>query len=129
MAEGPLVLVLDDDPAIRAALDRRLQTYGYVAVTAATLDAARTILGTMRIEAVILDVGLGAGGSGLELMETIRARREFDQAPILIFTGSQLSEAEQASIRRHRGFLFQKPEGFDTLVKFLDTLTGRDQSH
>jgi hypothetical protein len=30
---------------------------------------------------------------------------------------------------RHGAFLFHKPEGFDSLIRFLDTLTGRDQSH
>lgn len=129
MGERPLVLVLDDDAAVRKAMERRLQAYGYAAAPAATLDAARAILGTMRIEALILDVNLEAGQSGLELLETIRARREFDQAPILVFTGSVLTDAEQASIRRHRGFLFRKPEGLNALVKFLDTLTGRDQAH
>ncbi len=129
MGEKPLVLVLDDDAAVRTAMGRRLQAYGYTAAPAATLDAARAILGTMRIEALILDVNLDAGQSGLELLETIRARQEFDKAPILVFTGSFLSDAEQANIRRHRAFLFRKPEGFDALIKFLDTLTGRDQAH
>jgi hypothetical protein len=32
-------------------------------------------------------------------------------------------------ITRLRAFLFHKPEGFDTLLNFLDTLTGRDQAH
>lgn len=129
MGESPLVLVLDDDAAVRTAMERRLQAYGYATAPAATLDAAREILGTMRIEALILDVNLDAGHSGLELLQMIRARQEFDRAPILVFTGSFLSDAEQVNIRRHRAFLFRKPEGFDALVKFLDTLTGRDQAH
>lgn len=129
MSSSPVVLVLDDDAAVRTTMARRLEAYGYAAATAATLDEARAILGSASIEALILDVSLGAGRSGLELLEGIRERPEFDRAPILIFTGAFLSHAEQARIQKHRAFLFRKPEGFDTLVRFLDTVTGRDQAH
>jgi DNA-binding response OmpR family regulator len=129
MAAIPTVLVVDDDPGVRATMERLLRVYGYGAVTAATLEEARALLLTTAVTALILDVGLQAGESGLDLLDTIRARPEFNAAPILIFTGGTLSEAEQVLVRRHRAFVFQKPEGFDTLIKFLDTLTGRDQPH
>jgi DNA-binding response OmpR family regulator len=129
MAPIPTVLVMDDDAGVRSTLERLLKVYGYGAVTAATLEEARALLGTTPIEALILDVGLEAGHSGLDLLEAIRARPEFRRAPILIFTGGFLTEAENATIVRHGAFLFQKPEGFETLLKFLDTLTGRDRPH
>lgn len=129
MAAIPTVMVLDDDAAVRTTMERLLRAYGYRTVTAATLDEAKALLGATAIQALILDVKLQPGHSGLDLLTTIRARTEFDQAPILIFTGGGLSDAEQAMIRRHRAFLFHKPEGFETLVKFLDTLTGRDRPH
>jgi hypothetical protein len=44
-------------------------------------------------------------------------------------TGGVLSDAEEASIAKHRAFLFYKPEGFNTIIGFLDQLTGRDRSH
>ena len=120
---------MDDDPAVRTTMERLLRAYGYGAVTAGTLDEARALLVTTSIEALILDVGLQAGQSGLDLLDTIRARSEFNRTPILIFTGGILSDAEHVLIRRHRAFVFHKPEGFDTLLRFLDTLTGRDQPH
>jgi DNA-binding response OmpR family regulator len=128
MPDIPTVLVMDDDPGVRSTMERLLRVYGYGAVTASTLEEARALLLTTSIAALILDVGL-QGESGLDLLETIRSRSEFSHAPILIFTGGVLSSAEQVLITRHRAFVFQKPEGFDTLVKFLDTLTGRDQPH
>lgn len=129
MTESPLVLVLDDDAAIRTTMERRLRLYGYEVAAVATLEEARALLGTLHVEALIIDVNLDAGQSGLDLLDAIRARRELDHCPVLIFTGAFLSDAEQARIRRHRAHLFGKPEGFDALVKFLDTLTGRDQPH
>jgi DNA-binding response OmpR family regulator len=124
--ENPTVLVLDDDPGVRTSLERLLRLYGYGAVGAATLDEAEALLQTTDIHAMILDVRLGRG-TGLDLLRTMRARPGFERAPILIFTGGVLSEAEETLVARHRAFLFYKPEGFDTLVNFLDTLTGRDR--
>jgi DNA-binding response OmpR family regulator len=126
---NPTVLVLDDEAGTRTTMQQLLEVYGYDAVTAATLDEARTLLATSGIAALILDVGLQGNSNGLDLLQTIRQRPEFNKAPILIFTGAVLSQPEETLITRHRAFLFYKPEGFDTLVNFLDTLTGRDRPH
>jgi DNA-binding response OmpR family regulator len=125
----PTVLVVDDDPAVRKTLVRRLRAYNYNGVPAETLDEAYAVLGTTTVQALILDVGLQPGPTGLDLLISIRGRKELAEAPILIFTGQGLSNDDKAVIRRHGAFLFHKPEGFDALIQFLDTLTGRDQSH
>jgi two-component system, NtrC family, nitrogen regulation response regulator NtrX len=127
MEDALTVLVLDDDPGVRSSMERLLQVYGYTALSASTLDEAQVVLKTRSVQALILDVGLQGDLTGLDLLRSIRARPEFDKAPILIFTGGVLSDAEEALITRHRAFLFYKPEGFDTLINFLDTLTGRDR--
>jgi two-component system NtrC family response regulator len=129
MADSPTVLVLDDDPGVRTSLARLLQRYGYGAVTAATLEEAQALVQSRSIQALILDVLLQEQGTGLDFLRAIRGRPEFQKAPILIFTGSALSEADEMFITRYRAFLFRKPEGFDALVKFLDDLTGRDRPH
>jgi DNA-binding response OmpR family regulator len=127
MEDAPTVLVLDDDAGVRSSMERLLQVYGYTALSTSTLDEAQEVLKTRSVQALILDVGLQGDLTGLDLLRSIRARPEFDKAPILIFTGGVLSDAEEALITRHRAFLFYKPEGFDTLINFLDTLTGRDR--
>lgn len=129
MADNPTVLVLDDEPGVRDSMAQLLRVYGYDALTASTLDEARGLLQTADVEAVILDVGLQQGDTGLDLLRTIRERAEFQKVPVLILTGGVLTDAEEVLITRHRAFLFYKPEGFDTLLNFLDTLTGRDRPH
>ena len=126
---SPTVLVVDDDPSIRESVQRLLRTYGYSPLTAADLDEAAQVIRESPVDALILDVRLGAGGTGLDLLRAVRDRPEFASAPILILTGAVLSEAEEALITRMRAYLFQKPEGFHTLLQFLDTLTGREQQH
>jgi DNA-binding response OmpR family regulator len=129
MPGPPIVLVLDDDEGVRTSMGGLLELYGYGAVTAGTLDEANALLGNTSVQALILDVGLKDGSTGLDLLRTIRERREFDKAPVLILTGGVLSPSEELFITRSRAFLFYKPEGFDTLVRFLDELTGRDRPH
>ena len=129
MADKPTVLVLDDESGVRTAMARLLGRYGYDAVTAATLAEARAVLQSRPVQALILDVRLQEEGTGLDLLGTIRREAGFQKAPILIFTGSSLTDADQLFITRHRAFLFYKPEGIDSLVRFLDDLTGRDRPH
>ena len=64
MPDIPTVLVMDDDPGVRATMERLLRVYGYGAVTAATLEEARALLGTTAIAALILDVGLQKARAG-----------------------------------------------------------------
>jgi DNA-binding response OmpR family regulator len=125
----PTVLVLDDDPGIRESMDRLLSVYGYAPRVAGSLEEAIRVLGEAPVDAMIIDVRLGDGPTGLELLRTIRDRSELATVPILVLTGAILSDAEEAMITRMRAYLFQKPEGFQTLLDFLDTLTGRNQEH
>ena len=76
----------------------------------------------------MLDMRLPDGRTGLDLLTDLRGMPELRDIPVLIITGSILSEAEETAIAKHRGFVFFKPEGFSTIVNFLDQLTGRDRS-
>ena len=129
MADTPTVLVLDDDEGVRTSMASLLKLYGYEAITAATLDEAHALLGNSTVDALILDVGLKGGATGLDLLRDIRQRPQFAKAPVLILTGGVLSPSEEIFIKRSRAFVFYKPEGFDTLARFLDDLTGRDRPH
>jgi DNA-binding response OmpR family regulator len=76
----------------------------------------------------MLDMRLPDGRSGLDVLKSLRAVPEFGQIPVLIVTGGILSEAEKTAVTKLRGFVFFKPEGFSTIVNFLDHLTGRERS-
>jgi DNA-binding response OmpR family regulator len=123
------VLVLDDEAAVRDMGRRFLQQWGYKSVEAGSIDAAIEVLRTTEVIAAILDVRLQGEHSGLDMLAAFRELDEFKTIPILIMTGGVLTEEEEASITKHRAFLFYKPEGFNTIISFLDQLTGRDRSH
>jgi DNA-binding NtrC family response regulator len=126
---SPIVLVMDDESSIRQMGRRVLEASGYGCVEAESIDAAIDVLRTNAVVAAILDVRLPGEHSGLDMLAAFREIDEFKAIPILIMTGGLLTEQEEAAITKHRAFLFYKPEGFTTIINFLDQLTGRDRSH
>jgi CheY-like chemotaxis protein len=126
---APIVLLVDDEPMVRETGRRFLQRCGYQCLEADSIERANEMLANTSVDAAILDVRLPGSVTGLDLLASFRQQPRLAEIPVLIMTGSVLTAAEEASITKQRAFLFYKPEGFDTIVKFLDQLTGRDQGH
>lgn len=124
----PTVLVLDDEPFVRHAARRFLKASGYDCVESETVEGAIALLHTTPVIAAMLDMRLPCGRTGLDVLADLRQVPGFREIPVLIVTGSVLTDAEKAAIAKLRGFVFFKPEGFSTIVNFLDRLTGRDHS-
>src|SRR5437764_11697184 len=78
-----LVLVADDDRAVREALERALQLAGYDVELASDGDAALGAIAQRTPDAVVLDVMM-PGYDGLDV--TRRLRREGNRIPILLLT-------------------------------------------
>ena len=125
----PTVLVMDDEPIVRETVRRFLLACGYGCIEADSIERALEILRTTRVDAAILDVRLPGPRSGLDVLAAFRQEAGLSKIPVFIMTGGVLTDDEEAAITKQRGFLFYKPEGFDTIVNFLDRLTGRDRSH
>jgi DNA-binding response OmpR family regulator len=129
VAVRPLVLIMDDEENIRRAMRSYLDRHGYIALEADSVDRAVDAMRTNAISAVILDMRLPGTRSGLDALHELRRIPEMATVPVLIVTGSILSEQEERHITRQRAHVVYKPEGFNTVVNFLDQLTGRDYSH
>jgi len=66
------VLVVDDEPRVRAMIAQYLTADGFVVVEAGTSTAALGVLRDQTVDLVILDWMLPAGPSGLEICKEIR---------------------------------------------------------
>ena len=77
------VLIVDDEPAVRAALDRALRLDGYDVTLAADGREALDRLADTRQDAVILDVAM-PGVDGLEVCR--RMRPDHPDLPVLMLT-------------------------------------------
>ena len=120
----PVVLVVDDEHSILAWLHQSLHEFGYAVLPAGDVSAASKVLHNSKIDAVILDVRL-ARESGLRVLQSCRADARYRDLPVLVLTGAQLTEDEEATIRTHQAYVFYKPEGTEVLVEALDRLLHR----
>jgi two-component system, OmpR family, response regulator len=84
------ILIVEDDPALRVLLGRRLQENGFKAVAAQTAPEAWRILGELPVDLVLLDVML-PGTSGLDICRAIRR----DNAVPIIMLSARTDETDR----------------------------------
>jgi FixJ family two-component response regulator len=148
MSEGPLVIIIDDDPDIREALSKLLETINLRAVTypsAAEFLAGKRSSGP---SCIVLDVRL-PGVGGLEFQR--RLAQENIPTPIIFITGygdvptsvramkagavefltkpirdQEFLEAVQAALRRD-GFRLEREREVGELRSRQQSLTAREQ--
>lgn len=65
------ILVVEDEPLLRDALGRALETWGYSVVTVASAPDARRAFVRIDPDALVLDVDLGPGPSGFDLADAL----------------------------------------------------------
>ncbi len=81
---GASVLIVDDDPAIRRALEKLVSGYGYSTKTATSAEEADTWLSTMRFDVLLLDIELPRM-NGVEFLTWALARDP--ELAVIMLTG------------------------------------------
>ena len=116
--ELPVVLIVDDDPSIRRALGGVLRGHGFSTAEATTVAAAMAVTEQQSLAAVVLDLTLEKGESGLDFLTWLRKHPDHDRTPVLILTGRTALEAgDQDLIQRYRAYVFYKPHPITVLVE------------
>jgi DNA-binding response OmpR family regulator len=122
---GPHVLVVEDEPSIQETLARLLYLHGFDPLTASDFSEAVTIAEAQAIAAVVLDLTLRGSSSGLDVLAWLRGRPEYVNTPVLILTGAlSLDEFDEAVIRRHRAYVYYKPQNYGALIDDIRRLIG-----
>jgi len=111
------ILVVEDEPAIRAALERSLRDAGYRPRTAADVHGARALLTDGAFELLLCDINLGAH-SGLELVREV-ARDRPDTAIVMVTGADDRTTAGAAIDLGAHGYLV-KPFSATELVIQVD---------
>ena len=121
--DRPLILVVDDEPMIRATLSRLLERHGYATLNAETVGEAIRAAELHHVTAVVLDLSLKGSDSGLHFLAWLRLQSRYAQSPVLILTGlASLADDEEELIRRHHAYVFYKPQPHLAIVEYLDRL-------
>src|SRR4029079_14583359 len=85
------LLVVDDDAMNRDALSRRLIRTGYTVLTAERGPDALNLIGSQRVDAVLLEVMM-RGMSGLDTLRHLRESRSVSELPVIMVTARDGSE-------------------------------------
>jgi len=116
------VLIVDDEPAVRAALDRALRLDGYDVALAADGREALDRLADTRQDAVILDVAM-PGIDGLEVCR--RLRDAGDRTPVLMLTARDAVDDRVAGLDAGADDYLVKPFALKELKARLRALLRR----
>jgi two-component system KDP operon response regulator KdpE len=119
--EGPLLLVVDDDPAILRSLQITLSAEGYQVETAATAATALAVATANAPEAVILDLLL-PDGHGTELC---RKLHDHSTAPVLIMSAVDDERVKIAALDAGADDYLTKPFSVDVLLTRLRAALAR----
>ncbi len=120
-AASPSILVVDDDPKIRALLRRTLQLEGYRVLEAAGGREALEALDREEPDLVILDV-LMPGPDGFSVCEQIRERGD---VPILMLTAKDEVEDRVRGLRVGADDYLVKPFAMEELLARIHSLLRR----
>lgn len=111
-ANGPLVLIVDDEPQVRRFLRTSLPSAGFRWIEAATGAEALRLAGQYVPDVVLLDLGL----PDMEGREVARALREWSTAPILVLSARGQEREKVALLDAGADDYLTKPFGFEELV-------------
>jgi len=95
--EDGLILVVDDDPALRDILSSSLADDGWRAATASNGEAALQALEHERPTAMVLDLMMPRV-DGFEVLRTVRQRPSMRDLPVIVVTAKDLTEEDQSRL-------------------------------
>lgn len=114
------LLIIDDEPPIRFALCRYFSSHGWTVDTAATVDEARQLVESGPYEVALVDLRLGEGDNGFDLIDSIRSRSPGTRFVMLSAYGSR--EVEEEAKRRGVDVFLNKPKPLARIAEVLDAL-------
>ena len=119
------VLIVDDEPAVRAALDRALRLDGYDVELAADGREALDRLAEVRHDAIVLDVAM-PGLDGLQVCR--RLRDAGDRTPVLMLTARDAVDDRVAGLDAGADDYLVKPFALKELKARLRALLRRAEA-
>lgn len=114
----PGILIVDDDPTIRAMFARALKAQGDVEQAANGADALR-LLSAKRFDVVLLDLHMPVV-DGFVLLHTLANKPGPNHdTPVYVITADTSEQARVRALRRHAVFMLTKPVPIATLCALV----------
>jgi len=114
------VLVVEDLDAHTEYLTYLLKKRGFNVVKAENGEKALEILDDLEVACALVDINLGSGMSGLQLMHEIRKKAQYKDLPIISITAFYSREIKGDFIEQGFTDLMAKPFNYDQLNTALN---------
>jgi DNA-binding NtrC family response regulator len=121
-SEPVTVLVVDDDPAMRALLRDWLEREGFHVIEEPTAERLLAAAQTARFDALILDKEM-PGTGGLDVLPTFRRQRP--NVPVILITAFGGAEVAQEALKLGVRQYLEKPFQFGALLEAVRAATAR----
>ncbi|GAC1326429.1 MAG: hypothetical protein NVSMB13_11320 [Mycobacteriales bacterium] len=121
-AHRPLVLVVEDDPSVRALLETLLSAEGYDVTTAADGVAGLVKANVARPAVMLLDLMMPDLG-GARVLEELRADDRLSGVPVIVLTGKLEAVPGLRKLLGEES-VFVKPFGVTELLARVAAVTG-----
>jgi two-component system response regulator HydG len=116
---GPTILVVDDEPDLRAILMATLTMKGFRALSAESGRAALKIIDATSIDVILSDVRM-PDGDGLQLLKDVQARKL--PIPFIFMTGYADFSADEARSLGANYFI-SKPFNIDDIINAVQKVS------
>ena len=118
------VLVVDDEPRIRRALEINLRVRGFDVVLAASGEAALRAAASSHPDVVVLDLGL----PGIDGIEVIEGLRGWSEVPIIVLSVRDAESDKVRALDAGADDYVTKPFGMDELLARVRAAVRRRQA-
>jgi len=118
-----MILIIDDDIAVRASLRFLLEQEGYAVAAAESPDEALTVLKTQSVSLIILDLNFSIETSGVEGMQLLAViKKEHPAIPVILITGWATIELAVQGMKMGANDFINKPWNNEYLLQSIRTL-------
>ena len=118
-----MILIIDDDIAVRASLRFLLEQEGYAVAAAESPAEALTVLKTQSVSLIILDLNFSIETSGVEGMQLLAViKKEHPAIPVILITGWATIELAVQGMKMGANDFINKPWNNEYLLQSIRTL-------
>ncbi|WP_176084771.1 response regulator [Martelella sp. HB161492] len=117
MTQSALIAIVDDDLAIREALDDLVKSLGYESCLFASAEAFLGFQPRASVDCMVVDVKM-PGLSGLELQS--RLNQERDRPPMIFMTSYHDERTRTAALEGGAIAFLGKPVDLTVLISFIE---------
>jgi two-component system, cell cycle response regulator len=110
------IMIVDDDPALRDALNLRLRANHYQTVSACDGYSALALANKERPDLILLDLGLPGWGDGFAVLKILQEFPLLAPIPVIILTARDPQVHERRSLESGAVAFLQKPADDEELL-------------